>query len=170
MAVNQNKFNSFSIKFKVEVLYLYLVKGVAQTEIEKKLWPSETRKAFNASTIANGYGVTGKEHRGRFPRATKEQIYQYVNDHPDYDESNDILSYLRRNEDFEFQYSEQNNEVGDRRLIIYVIGSIVVFIIGYMLLMFLYNLLKPIIDFIIQNWLMIFLIVVMVGLSLRKRN
>ncbi|MGQ7336569.1 hypothetical protein ACTGYP_01370 [Streptococcus suis] len=162
-----NKFNSFSIEQKVEVLYRYLVLGVAQPDIEELVWGKQNvRKAFNTSTIANGYNIYGKGYRGSFRSVTRDQIHNYVSMHPTYSDTNDIISYLRSVPNYQ-NHDESYNE-NNMKPIFYIIGGVIVLIVGYMLLMFLYNLLKPLIDFFMQYWLMIIMLVGIIAWVIRK--
>lgn len=164
-----NKFNSFSIEQKVEVLYNYLVLGVAQPDIEELVWGNQNvKKAFNTSTIANGYNISGKKYRRSFPSVTRAQIHYYVSMHPTYSETNDIISYLQS----DANYPNHDGSYNDNNMkpIFYIVGGVIVLIVGYMLLMFLYNLLKPLIDFFIQYWLMIVMLVGIIAWVIRSER
>lgn len=180
-------FNNTPIARKVDVLYYYLVEGQGNMEkIASILGIDDSRQV---SQITRGYQFEGR-NQGIFSKksrffteygyeVTRKDIEDFVLTYPRYEDYGDLEAFLidriqfgsysqgSSNLDNQHQINHFQESRNDYSWVLYLIGGLILLILGYQLILFIWGIVKPLVDFFIQYWLMIVMLVGIIAWVIR---
>lgn len=144
------------------------------------------------SQITRGYQFEGN-NQGIFSKksgffkkygyeVTRKDIEDFVRTYPRYEDYGDLEAFLidriqfgsysqgSFDRDDQHQINHFQESRNDYSWVFYLIGGIILLILGYQLILFIWGIVKPLIDFFIQYWLMIVMLVGIIAWVIRSER